>query len=163
MIKKMTLTFIIILLPIYLLRIFGLIWDPIFVILIFATFISGKSVFPILGIGSCFLWDHLLKDSSSFYILSGIIIFGSAFWLRETYPFARKPLSIILIPIYSQFLWFMLLFGYYTSEGTGVSGASYFAPFLVGNTVMTVCISAVTFGLLTKDTRRDYSPDVFSK
>ena len=163
MIKKFTFSLILILLSIYLLRIFGLIWDPIFVILLLATFLSRKSVFPILGIVTCILWDHFLQGSSSFYIFSGFIIFGSAFWLRETYPIARKPLAIILIPVYSQFLWFMLLFGYYTSEGTGVAGASYFAPFLLGNTIMTICISLVSFGLLSKDARQDFSPGMFSK
>ena len=50
-----------------------------------------------------------------------------------------------------------------TSEGTGASGTSYFAPFLVGNTLMTIVLAVIFFIILAEDRRKDFSPHLLSK
>lgn len=142
---------------------FHIVWDPVFVLLIFGCLNTTKAFIPVSGIIYCAVWDHTLSDSFPFYTISGIIIFGSAIWLSAYYPLVRKFLTLIMVPIYSQFLWVMLVLGHYIAEGAGTSGLGYFAPFLLGNLIMTLVLSLVFFQILARDRRKDFSPHLLSR
>lgn len=163
MITRYILSAIFLTIPFYIMNRFHLMWDPVFLILVFLIFTNKNNVLPLIGIIVCIICDHLSVGSSGFFTISGFIIIGSAVWLRESFPFARKPLALIMIPVYSQFLWFMLLFGYYIGEGTGCEGVGYFAPFLIGNTLIAICLSIVFFGLLAKNKKSGLSPDLLRR
>ncbi|MCD6217963.1 hypothetical protein J7L05_08910 [bacterium] len=158
MIRGYLIPALLLVITIYIMHQLNIMWDPVFVILVFFSLMHRSIIFPIAGMISCVIGDHLLLDSSGFFTFAGIIIYGSAIWLRESFPLARKPLVIIMAPVYSQFLWFMLLFGYYLGEGSGNAGVGYFAPFLIGNTLITICLAFIFFSLRARDTRKDFSP-----
>lgn len=147
----------------YLMAEFHVIWDPVFVLLIFGSLNTTKAFVPVSGIIYCAVWDNIISDSFPFYTLSGIIIFGTAVCLSVYYPLVRKFLTLLLVPIYSQFLWVMLVLGYYMAEGSGASGLGYFAPFLLGNMLMTFALALVFFLILARDRRKDFSPHLFSR
>jgi hypothetical protein len=139
------------------------VWDPIFVLLIFGSLNTTKAFIPVSGVIYCAVWDNIISDSFPFYTISGLIIFGSAVCLSAYFPLVRRFLTLLMVPIYSQFLWVMLVLGYYVAEGSGTSGLGYFAPFLLGNLVMTLVLSFVFFLILTRDRRKDFSPHLLSR
>jgi len=147
---------------IYLITALNILWDPVFVLIVFLTFYTGSLVYPVIGVILCLAFDSLMADSVGLFTISGFIIFGCTLWLSHSYPLARKPLSVIMIPVYSQFLWFMLLFGYYISEGRGALHVGYIAPFMLGNLIIATCLAIVFFGFLTRDRKRDFHPSLFS-
>lgn len=136
--------------------------DPIFVASIFLVFISGSNISIVPGLLYCISYDYLLGDTFPFITITGIIIFGSALWLSSNYPILRKALIFIMIPVYSQFLWFMMLFTYYAIEGISADGAEYFAPFLIGNSFTAFCLGFIVILLSFGKRRRDFSPELLS-
>ena len=138
-------------------------WEPVFVILIFMNFKSSSIWWPFAGLGYCILWDHLLADSFPFFSLAGLIIFGSAIWLRLAYPILNKPLTVIMTPVYTQFLWFLLLFGYFIREGSGTASAGYIAPFILGNSLMVFILVVVFQWIIPTDRMKDFAPGLFSQ
>jgi hypothetical protein len=142
---------------------FQFFFDPVFTILVFLAFILNSNIPVLLGIIYLICYDNLIADSFPFISMSGLIIFGTSSWLRATYPLFRKPMVIIMIPVYSQFLWFMMLFGYYISESKGPEDAGYIAPFLFGNSILAFFLLVFLLILRYGDRRHDFSPELLAR
>ena len=136
--------------------------DAFFVVLVFMSFKSDSMAWPIMGFIYFVLWDHLIHDFIPFYSLSGIIIFSSAVWLRINYPFFKKALSLLMVLVYTQFLWFMILFGYFISEGAGAPNARYIAPFILGNLIVSLGLAVIFYAVLSPGRGREFDRRLFT-
>ena len=136
----------------WLVRYYQLPVDILFVLLIFLTFKSESTVWPLAGIVYLIFRDHLFYDFIPFYTVGGLIIFASACWLRTYYPIFKKLLSLVMVPLYTQFLWFVLLFGFFVNEGASSHSSRYLAPFIAGNFFM-ACVFGLIFYQVLKPRR----------
>jgi hypothetical protein len=158
MIRRSLVSLILFFIVIWIMHLLHVRWEPVFALLIFMNFKSSSALWPSLGLGYCILWDHLLVDSFPFFSLAGLIIFGSAIWLRVAFPLLNKPMTVIMTPIYTQFLWFLLLFGYFLKEGSGATSAGYIAPFILGNSIVVLMLVIIFQWIIPIDKMRDFAP-----
>jgi hypothetical protein len=128
-----------------------------FVVLAFMSLKSESLSWAVAGFAYLIILDHLVFDFIPLYSIAGAIIFGSATWLKIHYPLLRKPLSLFVIPIYTQFLWFMLLLGRYFSEGISSPTARYTAPCMSGNILLAVALALIFYIALYPSRTRGFN------